>query len=635
MQSDFLHALKKSLKSIEPVATGIVYLLYRIDDDFWIPIATSQEVLEEIPYYRLSYAFKFKDAVTEIPILIDDNIESLVHRGKIESLSIGAPFYQEVTLMSDNLVIVRSSKTSFSKLSDDAINMSASLYEVSHAKWGKEELYIKMGSAKAKQSINPLEIVKHAVDFLSDRHPFPPYFMQTDYIITLSIDSNIQEQHIYSNPLGYSYWLHKTMSTKVPPWVFEMAKKANSYAEDLLNPSSTTLKELYLKALGTDILACHLAKELIDDVVLVAYAPKGPAEAATVKVWARHNRPRKGLSIVGAHMAIGCDTPVEALKVLLGYAQNSEDYLLSSWAILNETSGQKIFHVSCDASLKSLFTSKDLGLFGQSKQYPDTEGISKYVQVRYPDGVYQPPHESISELLENSYALLLQGDTPRQIIASFWEHIASKKYYHEVMFPAGGSHETSDTFWQGTYDAIKPHMIMLMSDLCMIAHLGKWSGFREYDDQCRKAYLHIGKAFAKLYIAAELVDFIVGKTPIDVREKFEFINVGKETGALLEALYILRSDGEGWDLDTAKSIDKFTFAIKLKKVVEKDSAFSIARNAFGITGGDNTTGSQRDGELISATNKLINCAKKYCVEVTNSMNNTTVSIYAEFVGGNK
>ncbi len=341
MHIECLTALQSSLRGIAP-PDGIAYLLSRVDLNYWIPVAASNEILDKIPYYRLGYDFNLDAVANQDPKQINDEIIELVTRGKIEAVVFQSAFFQEVisvgTQKPASLAIMRSSPNEFSSLSSDASDGLHPLVELIHKIWGKQSFDSLTATQSGESTTTPELIAEKAAKLLSDELRFPPYFLLTDYVLSVHATEASREQHICSNPLGYTCLIRKYLANNPPPCVCVMAERNQSYREDVRNPDSVTTEqaESYKQALkDIDVLAVKLTDRLRDDVILVASVPEGPPERARVKLWARHNRSMDNPTIADRFSVHECKSAAVALQGLLEHSPyenkqnpNENDFLI-------------------------------------------------------------------------------------------------------------------------------------------------------------------------------------------------------------------------------------------------------------------------------------------------------------------
>jgi hypothetical protein len=173
-------------------------------------------VLDKIPYYRLGYAFDFDAVANQKPQQINDEINELVTRGKIEAVVFGTSFFQEVIPVGDGdsifLAIVRSSPNDFERLSQDASQGVNPLMELIHKTWGEHSFNSLTDQGFGDVIVTPNLIAQKAAELLSDKLRFPPYFLLTDYVLSVHSNDGSREQHICSNPLGYTCWIRKNLA---------------------------------------------------------------------------------------------------------------------------------------------------------------------------------------------------------------------------------------------------------------------------------------------------------------------------------------------------------------------------------------------------------------------------------------
>lgn len=656
MHTACLSALKNSLRGITP-PSGVAYLLSRVDLNYWIPVATSDTISEQIPYYRLGYAFDVDAVANQNPKLINDEIAELVVRGKIEAVVFHSSFYQEVIPVGLQkpaaLAIVRSSRKDFPPLSSDAKEGLHPVIELIHKIWEKQS-FDSLTSTRSDVAIaTPDTIAQSAARLLSDEFRFPPYFLLTDYVLSVQATETGKVQHICTNPLGYTCLLRKFLATNPPPWVGVMAERGKGYRENVRNPEGVTLEqaESYKRAV-TDIgvLAVKLTDRLRDDVVLVACVPEGPPESARVKLWARHNRSMENPSIANQFQVQACKTPAEALHKLLEHSPyenklkpNENDFLVVAWATWkDDKEAWKGIHVSCDTSHRyplptdQLFDSSWKTLFRapNGDRLPRIEICFRSVE----NESSEKTNTAVESVLNHFYDQLVDLN-PSALIESFWKSVVAKRREYTSLFKIADRHDFA--YWiNADASAFKPLTDLLIPDLKMIGHLGRWAGFKEYDANSRLVYIHLANGFKEARIPAQLVEFLLGKPLPSTRQQLEYVDGdGMDAVAFLQALYVLQCDK--WELDFAEARDEVfgmsgtraeVFAIGVLKSIDRGKWPGFVQNGFHDFNEEELK--IMSGQLRTACTMLRKVAKKFGI-IGQLEEDSKISLYLEFKGMRK
>lgn len=654
MHTRFLAALEGSLRGIAP-ADGIAYLLCQVIPHYWIPVAASCKTLEEIPYYRLGYAFELNACLDRKPRQVSDELSELVLRGKIEALVFEKTFYQEVIPVevdgSAPLVIIRSSTKPFDQLSPDASGGVNPLIHLVHETWGDFAFTSLKDDNGDGGAVTPASIAHKVAEQLSDKHSFPPYFLLTDYVLAVHASEGSQERNICSNPLGYTCWIRRFLAETPPPWVHVMATRTESYADDLRNPQGVTPEQArsYAKQLEAyDVLATHLADTLRDDVRLVAYVPEGSVESARIRLWARHNRP-KASSVITFPSVKGCESAAKALSALLRETREEDDFLITLWATQmdSQKSDWKPIHVGCDTAHRISSCPENIhDAQWPSAVHPENSDTNTFprIEVRFrpfDKDLVAKTEAAVQRVLKHS-AEQFSRLNHEAAIRSFWNKVTcSKEKYLSHIFKTG--EERHETWWwkkTALETQIKDELAtQVISDMAGIAHFTSWSGIKAYVPEFKQHYVHLARGFRDLNISAELLEFILGCEKPSQREHLEYINCGSQNAPnLLVALWLLRSDG--WKLNGAKlrtsleatsgrAPERFTLELELETSPEKLA--EVAASCFQDQSAEDCG---KKGELRSACTWLRQCAAVFSVFVVTGKNNR-LGIYCEFNGGKK
>ncbi len=246
---------------------------------------------------------------------------------------------------------------------------------------------------------------------------------------------------------------------------------------------------------------------------------------------------------------------------------------------------------------------------------------------------------AVGLVLDHFYEQLV-GLDPKVVIASFWKSVVGKQQKYCDLFKTGAPLHNQEIWPTIDSAALKPLIELLIPDLKVIGHLGKWAGFRKYDETFKMVYIHLANGFKEDRIAAQLVEFLLGKPEPTTRGYLEYFDGdGVDVTAFLQALYILHNDH--WDLDFAEARHEVygmtgaqaeIFAIGVLKSATRKDWPSLVQGGFHDFSDEQLK--KASGELRSACTMLRKVAKKFGM-VGQLEDESKISLYFEFKGKRK
>ncbi len=338
-------ALQKFVEACQP-DTGVAYLLYCVEDDFYIPIACSQKekvLAARTPYHLLFSRLRQADFSYDKTLPLTDSMENWASMGRIESLvfdEVAEPVYQQFTMLADgggpSLVLVRSTTSpDIDEITDKDRRRCSPLLSLVFKYWCKnayDGLLRTVSEGGGEASVDG--VISGLVRILDDRDAFPPYWPFTYF--SVQAKSGVQmAPKVRTNPLGFTRWSLKELQRN--PWIIRMAS-LEAPAWDEISETAKSDQE-YGSALDKVAKDDPTTKFFIDNmwdwVVPVS-------KMCEWRLFARHNKIKGDTSGADpiSKPAIFLN-PRNAISAILrheehhqaGPIQNAGDFLVTLWAL--------------------------------------------------------------------------------------------------------------------------------------------------------------------------------------------------------------------------------------------------------------------------------------------------------------
>jgi hypothetical protein len=287
---DLKIALQEFVASAQP-KDGVAYLLNKVDDGLYVPVACSRpDIFEIAPYYLLFSNPPQNEIESGTCYTIKDDVHGWLTSGRIESLvftNSSERVCQQFTHWTDDqghsLLLVRSAcSNQVPALPPETRSLCGPLLLLVFNRWASTSYEDLLSSIhESKGTVELLNVVKSLVRVLNDRDPFPPYWPFSYFSLKAESGDSKSPPQFSANALGLARWSLKELS-ELKPWIENMALVTTPKWEDIQDVA--THDSLYKEAVDSgDATTKTLVERLKDWIVPVC----GFGEW---KFYARHNK---------------------------------------------------------------------------------------------------------------------------------------------------------------------------------------------------------------------------------------------------------------------------------------------------------------------------------------------------------